>query len=363
MSKKSPWLYHFEISRMIEEEVEIDPITNEDGEEIKQFKKVQKDTPVKCAIKKPNRALYEAGELFYSVELSKMIQAGMLTKTLLAKRFADDGGTLTKHDQEHYAKLYSQLHMKETEIQRLQLEEGSAKKRAKKLQQLIIEITSIRQDLVEFESTQSALFDQTAEHKARNKTILWWVLHLACVKDIGDTEHKDLFAGEDYDAKIKSYDAIEEGEEYDKGGEQEYLGIALKKFAYFISFWYSGQAADKAGFDAAAELIEQVDMFSTEDEEVDTKSPLSSAIETERELSKQAEQEEVEAILEEAEIQATEDKIEQELAGKVTVDPQESQIKLSDIQKEIQKERDLEEASKETAEDEKIPSEDSENDE
>ena len=106
----------------------------------------------------------------------------MLTKTLLAKRFANDGGTLTEKDQEHYAKLYSQLHSKEQEVQRIQLDTDNAKKRAKKLQQLIIDITSIRQQLVEFESTQSALFDQTAEHKARNRTIFMVGIKLGIYK-------------------------------------------------------------------------------------------------------------------------------------------------------------------------------------
>ena len=73
----------------------------------------------------------------------------MLTKTLLAKkRFANDGGTLTDADQEKYSKLYS-LHEKEQEVQRIQLDTENAKKRAKKLQDLILEITSIRQQLVE----------------------------------------------------------------------------------------------------------------------------------------------------------------------------------------------------------------------
>ena len=41
MSQKSPWLYHFTVSRPIEQEIEIDPITNDEGEEIKQFKKIK----------------------------------------------------------------------------------------------------------------------------------------------------------------------------------------------------------------------------------------------------------------------------------------------------------------------------------
>ena len=42
MSKKSKWLYHFKVSKKVEEEIEIDPVINEDGEEIKQFKKIKK---------------------------------------------------------------------------------------------------------------------------------------------------------------------------------------------------------------------------------------------------------------------------------------------------------------------------------
>jgi hypothetical protein len=262
MSKKSNWLYHFSVPRMVEEEIEIDPIQDKDGNEIKQFKKIKKEKPVTCGIKKPNRGLYEEGELYYSVELSRFIQAGMLTKTLLAKRFANDGGAISEREQNHYSELYASLHTKEQEVQRIQLDTDNAKKRAKKLQKLLLEITSIRQQLVEFESTQSALFDQTAEHKARNKAILWWVLNLSYIKDTEDENEKEvfreLFTGSTVEEKLKTYDSIEEDE---SENDQAYLQLALKKFAYFVSFWYSGQAVDKEGFDAAEKLLDEVDIF------------------------------------------------------------------------------------------------------
>ena len=265
MSKKSPWLYHFSIPSLIKQELEIDPIQDEDGNEIKQFKTIKKEVPIKCAIKKPNRSLYEGGELFYSVELSKYIQAGMLTKTLLAKRFADDGGALSKDQQNHYSDLYANLHTKEQEIQRIQLDTDNVKKRAKKLQQLLLEITSLRQQLVEFESTQSALFDQTAEHKARNRAILWWVLHLSYIKDVKNEEgqdgFRDLFMGDTMEEKLATYDLYEEDPDFREGGDHAHINLALKKFAYFISFWYSGQATDKEGFKAAEDLLEEVDVF------------------------------------------------------------------------------------------------------
>ena len=186
----------------------------------------------------------------------------MLTKTLLAKRFANDGGAISEREQNHYSELYASLHTKEQEVQRIQLDTDNAKKRAKKLQKLLLEITSIRQQLVEFESTQSALFDQTAEHKARNKAILWWVLNLSYIKDTEDENEKEvfreLFTGSTVEEKLKTYDSIEEDE---SENDQAYLQLALKKFAYFVSFWYSGQAVDKEGFDAAEKLLDEVDIF------------------------------------------------------------------------------------------------------
>ena len=328
MSKKSPWLYHFHVPIEVSEKIEIDPIKDEDGNEIQQFKTIKKEKPFKCAIKKPNRAIYEEGELFYSVEVSKYIQAGMLTKTLLAKRFANDGGTLTSHDQEHYAKLYSLLHTKEQEIQRIQLDTDNAKKRAKRLQALIVEITSIRQQLVEFESTQSALFDQTAEHKARNRTILWWVLNLSYIKDKDDEAGKEvfkpLFEGEKLEDKLGSYDAIEEDEDCEKGGPKEHFGLALKKFAYFVAFWYSGQATDKEGFKAAEELLDEVDVFG-EHEEDDTPN----IFQEQRDAAQEALEEEVEEIL--------------SPTNETVVDPEETEIKLSDINKAEEKEPKAEE--------------------
>ena len=342
MSKKSPWLYHFHVPYKVFEKIEIDPIKDDDGNEIQQFKTVEKEKPFKCAIKKPNRGLYEEGELFYSVEVSRYIQAGMLTKTLLAKRFANDGGTLTEKDQEHYAKLYSQLHSKEQEVQRIQLDTDNAKKRAKKLQQLIIDITSIRQQLVEFESTQSALFDQTAEHKARNRTILWWVLNLAYIKQEnaeGKEELVPLFEGEKFEQKLESYDAIEEDEECEKGGANEHLGLALKKFAYFISFWYSGQAVDKEGFKAAEELLDEVDIFQDDEEEP------KSIFDTKNELEKQAEFEEGEKIL------SGEDDTDTPPEEAVVIDPETTEVDI-ELAKKF-------EVVKDTSED--VPEETSEN--
>ena len=80
---------------------------------------------------------------------------------------------------------------------------------------------------------QASLFDQTAENRARNKTILWWVLNLAHEQE-GDNYTK-VFSGESYEEMIASYDRYEEEED-------DFVDEMLKKFSYVVSFWFVTKA-------------------------------------------------------------------------------------------------------------------------
>ena len=44
---------------------------------------------------------------------------------------------------------------------------------------LLSENGVVKREIQEFEMAQASLFDQTAENRARNKTILWWVLNMS----------------------------------------------------------------------------------------------------------------------------------------------------------------------------------------
>lgn len=45
------------------------------------------------------------------------------------------------------------------------------------------EIEKTREKIQNFEMTQSSLFEQTAENRARNKTIIWWLLNISYIQD------------------------------------------------------------------------------------------------------------------------------------------------------------------------------------
>jgi hypothetical protein len=227
-------------------EKEIDKVevsTNEKGEEVKTTSKVKTTVPVKLAIKKPTRSLFDEAELFYGVRLSEGIKAGLLTRALLAKRFNNDGGVLSDEEQKEYNDLYLQFFNLQTEFQRLSIKEEAIRteEEKKEIQNVIEKMNLSRERLQRYEMAQANLFEQTAENRARNKTIMWWVLQLSLIQG-DDKKFKELFQDGTYEDKLKRYDEIEESE---SGVEK----IAIQKLLYLISFWYIGRAASQEEFE------------------------------------------------------------------------------------------------------------------
>jgi hypothetical protein len=240
----------FEFDIYQEKEVEkVDVSTNEKGEEVKVTSKVKTTVPVKLAIKKPTRSLFDEAELFYGVRLSEGIKAGLLTRALLAKRFNNDGGVLSEEEQKQYNDLYNDFLNLQVDFQKLSLKQESLRTEEEKneLSKIIEKMTETREMIQKYEMAQANLFEQTAENRARNKTIMWWVLQLSLIEG-EDKKLKELFEEGSYEDKLKKYDEIEESE---LGLEK----IALQKLLYLISFWYIGRAASQEEFSKLLEAI------------------------------------------------------------------------------------------------------------
>ena len=240
----------FEFDIYQEKEIEkVEVSTNEKGEEVKVTSKVKTTVPVKLGIKKPTRSLFDEAELFYGVRLSEGIKAGLLTRALLAKRFNNDGGVLSEEEQKEYNDLYNKFFNLQTDFQSLSLKQEAIRTEEEKanLAKVIEEMTQARETIQKYEMAQANLFEQTAENRARNKTIMWWVLQLALIEG-EDKKLKDLFGQGSYESKLQKYDDIEESE---FGIEK----IALQKLLYLISFWYVGRAASQEEFSKLLDAI------------------------------------------------------------------------------------------------------------
>ena len=263
------WLYTFQVNRDVEVEETIEK-KNDKGEDIKETTKTKKTRPVQVKISKPSRRMFDDGELYYGVKLSEGIKAGLLTRAQLAKRYDNDGGALSDPERERYSEVYLALFEKENQLQRYQLnlEKMSEEEKKDKISDLLVEMAELRRELQEFEASQSALFDQTAENRAKNKTIMWWVLQLAHIEKNND-EYKDyhwyneevkegekpkepdfetLFEGKELEEKLEKYDNLEESEDL-------FWNETIKKLAYFVSYWYTGQAETEEDFQRVEDYL------------------------------------------------------------------------------------------------------------
>jgi hypothetical protein len=224
------WLYEFDAKNLIKKD---------DGSHETIIKKF--------ALLKPNRRLREDGELFYAAETSRFAKAGVLPKAAWGTILSNGGGSISEQEREQYGTLLLKFRDLSFELQTILIKgEGERSEAEKKRSdELINDLDDIRKDIQNFEASQIAIFENTAEAKARNRTILWWVMHLSYEKD-GDN-FKPIFKGDSFEDKLLQYDAFE-----DEENKYEFLLGVIRRTTYLITLWFLGRVdttEDFAAFD------------------------------------------------------------------------------------------------------------------
>ena len=83
-------------------------------------KTVKEKVPIQIRIKRPSRRQLEEAELEYSVEMSRCVKKGILTKAMLYKKYSDTGGVWAEEDAQDYGKLYKEIFDTQNEYIRLE---------------------------------------------------------------------------------------------------------------------------------------------------------------------------------------------------------------------------------------------------
>jgi hypothetical protein len=107
-----------------------------------------------------------------------------------------------------------------------------------------------RREIVDMETSYSSLFNHTADSKAQNKVLLWYLVHLSYYQKQEDDEIIPFFNGE------TSEDKIDEYYELDESGD-EIFDLAKDKIATMLSFWYFSTNASKEDFETLEKDIEE----------------------------------------------------------------------------------------------------------
>jgi len=256
-------LYSFSID--IEEEIEKEVIkeVKRKNKETKKMetveetvkKTVTEKTPIRIFLRKPTRTQVEDGDMFYSIWLNKFIKMGLLTRAMLAKKQVDLGGVLNEDDKMNYAKLYLQLFEKQQNVIRYSAKDpdNMSNDEKERLQGAVSSLAIIRKQLADFEAAQASIFDHTADVKARNKTITWFLLHLAYFikgEDDENAEEIPLFSGTDFDEKYRSYQEADE--------EQEQLFVkSIDRLSTIATIWYMSGVQEQDEFTAILDQMNE----------------------------------------------------------------------------------------------------------
>ena len=202
-------IYSFtvELSKEKEKKVEKTIIDKDTGEEktVSVNEKFTEKEPVRVILKEPNRRQIEEADMEYSIEISQCIKRGILTKAMLAKKYSDSGGLMAE--------------------------------------------TALRRDIVDTETAYASLFNHTADTKAQNRVILWYVLNLAYVAR-GEEDPEPLFVGDSFEQKENHYYELDEAQ------DELYL-LVQSKLATFVSYWYFTAGVTRADIEQLDKDIEE----------------------------------------------------------------------------------------------------------
>jgi hypothetical protein len=237
-------LFSFNIT--VNKEVEKTETKEENGQTITVTQKVKEDVPVRIIIKQPSRKNMEDADLQYSIEMSNCVKKGILTKGMLTKKYSDTGGMFSEDDANELMKLYSVVTSWQNELTRV-VSKTDVNKEAETA--LIDKILAAKARIVQLESDNLTLFNNTADTIAQNNVIRWFCLNMAHTQVMPNGNIEPMFKGLTTEEKLAQLYAMDETEDavYTK---------AFRKLMTFVSFWYFSKNVKKEDFEKLDSDIE-----------------------------------------------------------------------------------------------------------
>ena len=248
---KEIYSFNVDVTRTVEETTSKKRKNKETGkmEEVSVTQEVEKEVPVKIILKEPNRRQLEEADMEYSIEMSNCIKRGILTKAMLAKKYSDSGGLLSEEDATFLTRKYSELGDLQNKYTRLGSKPKKTKTDEDKLKNMLGEMAEKRREIVDMETSYSSLFNHTADTKAQNRVLLWYLVNLSFYQENENDELKPFFTSESMEDKIEEYYDLDEG-------GNDVFDIAKDKLSTILSFWYFSSNASKEDFDKLNEDID-----------------------------------------------------------------------------------------------------------
>lgn len=226
-------IYRFKVSKQEKKQVEVERENKETGEKETVLQNKTVKTPIQFLVKKPSRKMTDDAEVHYAVELSKAIKQGIVTKAMLTKKYADNGGALSEDESKEMLRAVKKSQDLNNEYQMLE-SSGGNKERQEEIEKELLEI---RQEMIDLENAVQSVYQHTADARAERSLIMWYVTQLTKYLDESG-EELDFFEGIDSDDKIEDFYNKDES---DSDFDQEVLDKSMKA----ISYWFYTKSTDE----------------------------------------------------------------------------------------------------------------------
>ena len=264
-------IYSFDVSREIEKEVpHVKKTKNGPVETTKRVKKKIKNRLVFC---KPNISDLEDADFFYGQKYNEFINAGFLTRAMLAKKMGDIGGMTSKKTEDVMGELISENAECARTIEFFGGADNLDDEQKEQLKEAKERYANTSRAIQTMETDLRSQFNQTADAKAEQKLIEWFVLHFAFYEDEVDDGEKSLFSlfeGENYTERRNSLMALQgDIEEIKDSVLLKLKNIFDGSYTTFIrvaSIWYNKIAEDQDSIEKALKDIFEIEK-AEEDEE------------------------------------------------------------------------------------------------
>jgi hypothetical protein len=207
----------------------------------------------KMYIAKPTRSLRQLGDIEYAKQLAFFVKAGLLPKAAWSTILDNLGGTVSNSEAEGYSdsrRKYFELSIELSQIK----EEDRTEEEKVRANEIETQLSELRDTMQSFELEQAYIFENTAEAKARDNTIQWWLCQLS-----HEGEKAKFFQGKNSEEMLDWYDALDITDEKEK----ELFNIG-RRFNYLITMWFLGRIASHDDFEA----VDKSSSFWPKDKEV-----------------------------------------------------------------------------------------------
>lgn len=243
-------LYSFKIKRKVKEKIAYDK-EGKDGKIVEAFKTKTKSFSNRVIFYKPNFSAIEEAEFFYGQKYNEYINSGYLTRSMLSKKIGDVGGSSSKLTQELLSKAFLDNMESARTIEFYEGQKNLSQEQEDNLTTAKKLFASSSKDIQDYESFNRMQFSQTAEAKAEQRLMEWFIFNFSYYEEsLGDkNEAFPLFVGDDFEQKRNHYLTLSEDEEDISGEEnlknKSIFDLSFDTLAKVSNLWYNKMGSNQ----------------------------------------------------------------------------------------------------------------------